>query len=77
MIVYISFTMREILINKIINGITCATPGRVHGGHKLPLVSLRVVALYAPQAVGAVEAAYGIEKAVDDGHTHPDAPRLH
>lgn len=49
----------------------------VHGGHGIPLIPVRVVALAGAEPVGPVKTSHGVKQPVDDRHTNPNAPRQH
>lgn len=49
----------------------------VHGGHGLPLIPLRVVALTGAQAIGPIESPNCIKQPVDHCNAHANTPCQH
>lgn len=57
--------------------LTSSRAHSVHGGHGLPLVLLRVVALTGAEPIGTVEPPHSVKQPVDDCNTHTDTPCQH
>lgn len=59
------------------NLLTGSRAHSVHGGHGLPLIPLRVVALTGAEPIGPIETPHSVEQPVNDSNTHTDATRQH